>query len=950
MDADTLMEMDFDNKVWEILWAVIAGIAVAALIIGISVVTGGIGAAIAGTKFAAGAIAAITASTIVSASAGGIAVGLIAYNSMSLGNHYYLPVYTLSPEEIFKDELPIFNVNFFNPEANKNKYDKKYTETVDIEGKTLGEILHENGAIDLNNPSIGKYFYSIVEEKRDGQIKDTTYTYYWKDDEAVWKYTYKNTVMGYHTQNFEGQLYKNGEFYKSVDTEGYIGSELTDADVKNMFREIEENYNIMESEDLNFLKQYASGLNVIDVDTMEWTDSKGNKFNLTIKDGQKELTMHRNYINIATDLQSAVAKWYVRLRNLALVISMSILIYVGIRMMLTSIAAEKAKYKNMFVDWVVGVSLLFVMQYIMVFSVNLVSLFIELVDADSLQYIAMIEIPKDHEENIKTALNTDKYFYVQDGQQVYTENGNPILLWNTNLMGMARINAQLNKDTGLSYVGYVLVFLILVFYTVFFIFTYLKRVVYMAFLTIIAPMVAMTYPLDKLSDGKAQAFNMWLKEYIFNLIIQPFHLLLYAVLVGSAMDLAQQSVLYSLVALGFLMPAEKLLRKFFGFDKAQTPGFLGGAAGAALTMSAIGSLNKFAKGGKSRGEGGSSSEGKINYSRQKLPGNSFGGEFSPESMEGFEAVIGKGSEESSKVREAETAKADESKNTALQNVEDAKKEVDKLKNNVPQVVRDIANDADTGDTDINEPKGMGYGKALAYMAKESMRKSAARTISNIPSKLVRGSARFVGAGVLGGIGMAAAIASGDPNNLIKMGGAGIASGSALGAGLANRAGVDSLGKVSPEKADSIARAALGNKEYIRRQNEKIDRDFLKNPQMRSLYKGKFSKYIDVNNEKNVTAIMERSKLYKDKGITDESTIIELIKMERKYGGDNQILNGNEKILPYVEALAGQIKDINSPKDIDRVEKGLQNNNSLSQRQKDAIIQDLYDIKGFKRVK
>lgn len=47
----------------------------------------------------------------------------------------------------------------------------------------------------------------------------------------------------------------------------------------------------------------------------------------------------------------------------------------------------------------------------------------------------------------------------------------------------------------------------------------------LAFLTIIAPLMAMTYPLDKLQDGSAQGFNTWLKEYIFNLLIQPVHLI-----------------------------------------------------------------------------------------------------------------------------------------------------------------------------------------------------------------------------------------------------------------------------------------------------------------------------------------------------------------------------------------------------------------------------------------
>lgn len=36
-----------------------------------------------------------------------------------------LPVYTLSPEEIFKNEIPLFDVNFFNP--NTEKYSSAFS-------------------------------------------------------------------------------------------------------------------------------------------------------------------------------------------------------------------------------------------------------------------------------------------------------------------------------------------------------------------------------------------------------------------------------------------------------------------------------------------------------------------------------------------------------------------------------------------------------------------------------------------------------------------------------------------------------------------------------------------------------------------------------------------------------------------------------------------------------
>ena len=103
----------------------------------------------------------------------------------------------------------------------------------------------------------------------------------------------------------------------------------------------------------------------------------------------------------------------------------------------------------------------------------------------------------------------------------------------------------------------------------------------------IAPLVALTYPLDKLGDSKSQAFNIWFKEYLMNAIIQPVHLILYTVLISSAMDLAVKNPLYALVAIGFLIPAEKFIKKLFGFDKAETPSGLGAFAGGALTMKGV---------------------------------------------------------------------------------------------------------------------------------------------------------------------------------------------------------------------------------------------------------------------------------------------------------------------------------------------------------------------------
>ena len=157
----------------------------------------------------------------------------------------------------------------------------------------------------------------------------------------------------------------------------------------------------------------------------------------------------------------------------------------------------------------------------------------------------------------------------------------------------------------------------------------------MAFLTLIAPVIALTYPIDKVSDGKAQAFDLWIKEFVFNALIQPLHLFLYTVLLGAATSLAVINPLYAVVCLGFILAAENLLKKMFGFNKANagTLGSLAGAAGvSALAHKALMGFGKGPHGGKVPG-------GKVrtsdNYQRQGRDGRLSDGSAKPKEFDSF---------------------------------------------------------------------------------------------------------------------------------------------------------------------------------------------------------------------------------------------------------------------------------------------------------------------------
>ena len=96
----------------------------------------------------------------------------------------------------------------------------------------------------------------------------------------------------------------------------------------------------------------------------------------------KEVEDDSNYYDIGYDwmkdskngLREAIAGWYYNLVNFAIVALLSVLVYVGIRMITSTISQDKAKYKTMFKDWLVAICLLIFMHYIMIGVLNLTSM------------------------------------------------------------------------------------------------------------------------------------------------------------------------------------------------------------------------------------------------------------------------------------------------------------------------------------------------------------------------------------------------------------------------------------------------------------------------------------------------------------------------------------------------------------------------------------------------
>lgn len=269
-------------------------------------------------------------------------------------------------------------------------------------------------------------------------------------------------------------------------------------------------------------------------------------------------------------LHDVVQNWYKTLRIASVIALLSILIYAGIKILLSVSAEQTAKYKEFLKDWVIALIMVAGIHYFMVFVIEASNSLMGMLNTANSYNIVVFRPGFDKNKNVQDVLE----FPLADG--ITMKEGldyTPMGIASGTFIGEARFFA------GEGDWAYLLIYLVLTIYSIMFSWIYLKRVIYLAFLTIVAPLVAFSYPLDKMGDGSAQAFKFWVREYTFNVLVQPLHLFIYLVIVTAAQDLADTNPIYALVAIGSIFAFEKVVRQMLGFNKTQSaPTLTGGAA------------------------------------------------------------------------------------------------------------------------------------------------------------------------------------------------------------------------------------------------------------------------------------------------------------------------------------------------------------------------------------
>lgn len=726
--------------------------------------------------------------------------------------------------------------------------------------------------------------------------------------------------------------------------------------------------------DVNFFSETRDGL---------ITDADGNKYIETITQTGQKIKMK----STAIELRPVISKWYFALRNLAIVALLSILVYIGIRILISSSADDKAKYKQRMMDWLVAMCLLFFMHYIMAFAVKLTEEITKAVNSMNEPYYITFGDSDSKLKDYKYEAGSgdsegENIFNVSDGlgktlydNNIITDyNGKYIFMWPTNLTGKARIELQLEPtedltedDIEMRQFGYTVIYLALVMYTILFLFRYLKRVMMLAFLTIIAPLMAMTYPLDKLQDGSAQGFNTWLKEYIFNLLIQPVHLILYTVLIGASMDLVADNIVFALVALGFILQAEKILRKFFGFEKASTVAG-GSALGGALAMQGISQMSKLiAKGGKGGKSGGGGNNGGRPGDNRRVRTADSGRDTNSLIDETYgsgngqdnarQVTSGQPENQTDNGTEQQTAQQamldvyDEGFGTdewdpqerdamAREAYADSNEGMNYSADEYAQILRDSGyNESEIADmvresygdnTGSEESSGGSNAIGAANQTTQSEGRGK-RLLKSFGRGAVRGlkgtayiapkAARFLtktavkgtlmGAGAIAGV--TVGLVSDDFSNVVKYGMAGIGAGALASSGVNSIPdGVESIAGDISNGLNGIYEATHTKDENEARQNRILDKQALRDPERVR----KYQEELKVSKKEAHRIMKEEAQKYREAGVTDDKLIIKAMKASRDdFGADRA---SNQRIL--LAQMAGKVGD--DQKKLKQIKEGL----------------------------
>lgn len=259
---------------------------------------------------------------------------------------------------------------------------------------------------------------------------------------------------------------------------------------------------------------------------------------------------------ITTEFKTTINDFFSFFTKIAVIVYMTMLVYIGIRILLNAGTQKNAKYKEFLVYWVQGVAILFLFPYVMKYTIMINNAFVEFIDDNKENIFAIgdaIEpagIVSQEGSDMSDVENT------MDSAQATLESG-------TDYMSVMFVKAWTE-----GWIVYALCWIIMVKQLLSLLIIYFKRLLITIFLIVIFPLVTISYAIDKLGDGKSQAFGNWCKEFILNVFIQSFHAIVYVIGMALIVRLGEEgnvteNWLLILILITFISKGDDLLKNIF---------------------------------------------------------------------------------------------------------------------------------------------------------------------------------------------------------------------------------------------------------------------------------------------------------------------------------------------------------------------------------------------------
>lgn len=404
-----------------------------------------------------------------------------------------------------------------------------------------------------------------------------------------------------------------------------------------------------------------------------------------------------------------------------------------------------------------------------------------------------------------------------------------------------------------------------------------------------------------------------------NVILQPIHLLLYMSLIGAATDLVARNPIYALVAIGFLIPAEKFIKNMFGLNKASSTSDFGSFAKNALAYEGLKKMGSAISGGSGKSskalKGGSAdaqdSEGatfnKIRRAELGAYAANTGEESEKEDTDDKSSYGSKTlSEEQQKQLEMDRIR---------QEKEQLGQELDEYENNGGDIYSSTDpeiqakqlryQELDEQERGFNEQQEQQAGKAKINVNSGSASQTQKGYKRRIAGRLGKAAGKAALKGAKGGakaalrlgltaggatIGLASAISTGDVSNLSKLTIGGAIAGNQIGKGVVNlagnttRSGIQAVRDGHDTIADIINDEKYGTSAAKEMRNERVNarerKKFLKD-------ESQIKKYTemkrDIGYNGDVKNLMNAAADYKELGVSDDM-IKNALKVEQKRDG------------------------------------------------------------------